>query len=239
MSQPDQPASTNELNLSAGSKKSRWGTAAIVGLALIVILSLGFASYTALNPHAVTVTQQQALTNTQSVYSVQTQTVMTVNTVTSVTTVTYSPPTTNGYGIYSNPQFCGYNGCSYQSPGYYYPGYYNCGYYYCGYNNGYYGGYYYYSLPCQAASNGNSTCSGYLYQAQNGCTLLAISTTSNPYPSRATGSVLEYISLQHLPSSTPQPGSWITVTGQLYQGYNTASNGASCPTNYMVVSTIT
>jgi len=223
MSQPNQPASPNR---SASSKKRGWGTAAIVGLALVAILSLGFAGYTALNPHTVTVTQPQLLTNTQSVYSVQTQTVMTANTVTSATTVTYTPPNQNGYGMYSNPQYCGYYGCNY----------YNCGYYYCSYNYGYYGGYFY--PPCQTASNGNSTCSGFLYQAQSGCTLLAISTTSNPYPSRATGLVLEYITLQHLPSSIPQPGSWITVSGQLYQGYNTASNGASCPTNYMVVSTV-
>jgi len=222
LSQPSPP------NQPGNSGRSRWGSAAIVGLALVAILSLGFAGYTALNPHTVTLTQQQMLTNTQNVYSVQTLTVMTANTVTSATTVTNSQPSAYGYGNY---QYCGYYGC-YPSPGsYYYPGYYS------GYYNGYYG--YYYSPPCQpTGSGGNFTCSGYLYQAQNGCTLLAVSTTSNPYPSRATGAVIEYYTLQHLPTSIPQPGSWITVTGQLYQGYNTASNGASCPTDYIIVSTM-
>ena len=197
-----------------------------MGLALVAILSLAFAGYAATNPHTVTVTQQQMLTNTQSVYSVQTQTqtVTTANTVTSVTTA--SSIQLGGYG-YGNYGYCGYYGC-YSSPGYYYP-------WYSGYYNGYYG----YSPPCQpTGSNGAVTCSGYLYQAQNGCTLLVVSTTSNPYPSYATGNVNEYYTLHNLPSSTPQPGSWITVNGQLYQGYNTASNGASCPNNYIKVSSI-
>jgi hypothetical protein len=218
---------------------SRWGGAALVGLALVAILSLGFAGYVALNHNAVTVTQQQLVTNTQSLFSVQTQTVTTANTITSVATVTNSQPSGSGYGNY---QSCGYYGC-YPSNGYYPGYYYNYPGYYYGYNNGYYNGYYrgYYvqSPACQPTGNyGNVTCSGYLYQASNGCTLLAVSTTSNPYPSYATGDVIEYYTLQHLPSSTPQAGSWITVNGQLYQGYNTASNGASCPTNYIVVSSI-
>ena len=191
-----------------------------MGLALIAILSLAFAGYTALNPHALTVTEEQFVTNTQNLYSVQTQTVTNVNTVLSVTTVTNAQP--NGFGNY---QSCGYYGC-YPSSGYYYP-------------PSYYNGYYGYSPPCQlTGSNGAVTCSGYLYQAQNGCTLLVVPTTSNPYPSYATGNVIEYYTLHNLPSSTPQLGSWITVNGQLYQGYYTASNGASCPNNYIVVSTI-
>lgn len=231
MSQPN--SQVNPPN-QTGTGKSKWGAAALVGLALVAVLSLGFAGYMAMNPHAVTVTQQQVITNTQSQFSIQTQTVTTANTITSVTTVTNIPPTGyNGYG-YGNYQSCGYYGC-YQSPGYYYssPGYYN------GYYNGYpYYGYGYYP-PCQpTGTNGNVTCSGYLYDAQNGCTLLAVYNTSNPYPSYATGNVIEYYTLQHLPSSTPPPSTWITVTGQLYQGYNTASNGASCPTNYIVVSSI-
>ena len=210
----------SQVNQPNQAGKSRWGTAALVGLALIAILSLVFAGYTALNPHALTVTEEQFVTNTQNLYSVQTQTVTNVNTVLSVTTVTNAQP--NGFGNY---QSCGYYGC-YPSPGYYYP-------------PGYYNGYYGYSPPCQlTGSNGAVTCSGYLYQAQNGCTLLVVPTTSNPYPSYATGNVIEYYTLHNLPSSTPQLGSWITVNGQLYQGYNTASNGASCPNNYIVVSTI-
>jgi len=226
-------------NQAANPGRGKSSAAVLVGLALVAILSLGFAGYMALNHNAVTVTQQQFVTNTQSLFLVQTQTLTTANTVMGVTTVTNSQPSGSGYGNY---QSCGYYGCypSYGNyPGYYYnyPGYY--GYYNSGYYNGYYRGYYVQSPACQPAGNyGNVTCSGYLYQANNGCTLLAVSTTSNPYPSYATGDVIEYYTLQHLPSSTPQPGSWITVNGQLYQGYNTASNGASCPTNYIVVSSI-
>jgi len=207
------------------SRKGRLGGAPIVGLALVALLSLAFAGYNTLNPHTVTITRQQMVTNIQSLYSVQTLTVTTANTVTSLTTTANNQPSGYRYGNYP---YCGYYGC-YQSPAYYpYPPWYSYGYY-----NGYY------SPPCQpSGSNGNVTCSGYLYQALNGCTLLVISTTSNPYPSYATGIVNEYYTLHNLPSSTPQPGSWITVNGQLYQGYNTASNGASCPTNYIIVNTI-
>jgi len=219
MNQPNPPDQTSEKG------KGRGGRAAIIALALVALLSLGFAAYTASNLHAATVTEQVMVTNTESFYTVQTETMTTANTVTSVTTATNQP---SGYG-YGNYQYCGYYGCS-QSAGYYYPGYYS----------GYYNGYWGYVPPCQlAGSNGGVTCSGYLYQAQNGCDLLVVSTTSNPYPSYATGLVNEYYTLHNLPSNAPQLGSWVTVTGQLYQGYNTAPNGASCPNNYLIVSTIT
>ena len=211
-------------NQAGNPGRSRWRTAAVAGLALVAILSLALAGYTALNSHTVTVTEQQILTNTQSVYPIQAQTVTIVSTATSVPTVMSIQP--NGYGSY---QSCNYYGC-YQSPGYYY--------HYPGYYNGYYG-YYWYAPPCQATgSNGAVICSGYLYQAQNGCTLLVVSTMSNPYPSYATGYVMEYYTLHNLPSNTPQLGSLVTVNGQLYQGYNTASNGASCPNNYIIVNSI-
>jgi len=189
----------------------------VLGLTVVALLSLAFAGYTVLTPHGVTVTQQQFLTNMQSLTLVQTQTV--TSTLTSATTVT----ATSQYG-YVNGQYqvCSYYGC-YPSSGYY-PGY-------------YYG--YAQITACQpTSSNNNVNCSGWLYQANNGCTLLAIPTTSNPYPSYATGNVYEYYTLHNLPSNAPQSGAWITVNGQLYQGYNTASNGASCPNNYIIVSSI-
>ena len=201
---------------------------------------MGFAGYTALSPHTVTVTQQQLLTNTQSITSVQTQTITYSSTWSSIQTVTNTLPAGSGYGnnygnYYGN---CYYYGC-YQSPGYYpgyYPGSYN-GYYY------YYPGYYYGSgnyPPCQSTGTGaNVTCSGYLEHAGNGCPLLVVPTTNNPYPSYATTYVYEYYTLHNLPSNTPSDGAWITVNGQLYQGYNTATNGASCPGNYINVSSIT
>jgi hypothetical protein len=192
---------------------------------LVALLSLAFAGYTALNPHTVTVTQQQMLTNTQSQYFVQTQAVTSASTATSY--ITFTSEARNGY-VYGNYQSCYYYGC-YQGPNYYYN---NPGYYY-----GYYGNY---NPPCQGTgSEGNVTCSGYLYQAQNGCTLLAISTTNNPYPSYATTYVYEYYSLHNLPTNTPPTGTWVTVSGQMYQGYNTSPDGDSCPNNYIDVNSIT
>jgi hypothetical protein len=218
MSQVNPPSQAG----SSGKRSVR--SVALVGLAIVAVLSLAFAGYTSLNPHIVTVTQQQMLTATQNLYSVQTQTVMTANTVTSVTTVTNMQQSGYGYGN-GNYQYCNYYYGCYQSPGYYYnyPGYYGS----YGYN------------PCQYTGSSSSvTCYGYFYQASNGCTLLVVPTTSNPYPSYATGNVYEYYTLHNLPSNTPQIGSWVTVNGQLYQGYNTASNGASCPNNYIIVNSI-
>lgn len=201
------------------SGRSGLRSAGIAGLILVALLSLALAGYTALNPHTVTITQQQLLTNTQSVYSAETQTVTIASTATSTATFTSAPPVGYGYGSYP---VCSYYGC-YQTPGYY-PGYFYG-----------YGSY----LPCQSTGSNNVTCSGYIYQANNGCTLLAIPTVNNPYPSYATTYVYEYYTLHNLPSNAPTSGAWITVNGQLYQGYNTAPNGTSCPNNYIIVSSIT
>lgn len=208
-------------NQAGNSGRSGLRSAGIVGLVLVALLSLAFAGYTTLNPHTVTVTQQQLLTNTQSLYSLQTETVTIASTATSTATFTNAQPI--GYGGYPACNYY-YYGC-YQSPGYYY--------YYPGYYYGY-GNY----LPCRSAGLNNVTCSGYLYQANNGCTLLVIPTTNNPYPSYATTYVYEYYTLHNLPTNTPASGAWITVNGQLYQGYNAAPNGASCPNNYIIVTSV-
>jgi len=218
----------SQVNPPAPASGSRGGglrSAGIVGLVLVALLSLGFAGYLALNPHTVTVTQQQMVTNTQSFYSVQVQTATVASTATSFTTVTNSQPSNYGYGNYQACGYYSYYGC-YQSPWYYYyPGY------YYGYPSNY--------PACQPTGYANNvTCSGYLYQANNGCTLLVVPTTNNPYPSYATTYVYEYFSLHNLPSNPPATGSWVSVSGQLYQGYNTAPNGASCPSNYINVSSI-
>ena len=225
MSQSGSPAETGK---SGGALKS----VAVIGLAVVALLSLAFAGYSILNPYTVTVTQQQLLTNTQSITLVETQTITVASTWTSVQTVTKTLPASgygNGYGA------CIYYGCN-QPP--YYPGYYP-GYYYGNY--WYYRGYHGYggNPPCQyTGSYNNVTCSGYLDEASNGCTLLVVPTTNNPYPSYATTYVYEYFTLHNLPANTPSNGAWITVNGQLYQGYNAASGGASCPENYILVSSI-
>ncbi len=219
-------------------------TAGIIGLVLVAILSLGFAGYTAMNPHINTVTQQQFLTNTQSVYSTQVQTVTSLNQVTQAVTVTNGGATSSGSGLGTNPsyyQYCSPYGCMYSpGPGYntynpynppnpWVPGYYQGAYF------GYYNGNF--VPPCQANSSSNNTvsCSGYIFQAQNGCTVLVIPIANAVYSESYT---YQYYTLHNLPSNAPGNGSWATVTGQLLQGSNTSSSGASCPGNYINVSSV-
>jgi len=246
-SNPQQP---NQSNQPGQTKKggSTLRNAGIIGLVLVALLSLGFAGYTAMNPHVNTVTEQQFLTNTQSVYSTQIQTVTSVNQVTQAVTVnnqqgvtvTNAATTGNGQGVSSGYyQYCSPYGCMY-SPGPSYntynpynppnpwsPGYYNGAYY--GYWNGNF------VQPCLAGANNNVTCSGYIFQAQNGCTVLVIP-VANAYYSESYA--YQYYTLHNLPSNAPSNGSWATVSGQLYQGSNTSSSGASCPGNYINVSSV-
>lgn len=199
---------------------------AIAGLAvlvLIVVLSFRFAGYNQLNPHVSTVTQQQFLTNTQSLYNTQTvtsfATVTSVAVATSTTTsghvYTYSYyQTTNYQNNYYPNTYCGYN-CRYPGP---YPGSWN-------------------PNTCQPTSESNSTvqCSGYLSQYENGCLVLAIPVQN---PDLYEDTVYLYYTLHNLPSSYPAPGSWVTLSGQLYQGYNQSPTGAACPGNYVNVTSI-
>jgi len=111
-------------------------------------------------------------------------------------------------------------GTCYQNPYCLYPGYYNGNYY----------------TTCQPTGNGNTVqCSGYLYQPLTGCVELAVP-VNNGYWFESP--VFQYYTLRNLPSSYASGWRWITVTGQLYQGYNTASTGVSCPGNYINVSAL-
>jgi hypothetical protein len=122
----------------------------------------------------------------------------------------------NGYNCYSNP-YCNY-------PSYY--SYYN-------YAGSYNGNYY---TTCQPAGSNTVRCSGYVYQPANGCVVLAIPIENGYwFESQA----YQYYTLHNLPSSYSTNWRWATVTGQLYQGYNTSPYGASCPGNYIVVSAVT
>lgn len=188
----------------------------LVGLLVFVaIISAAFIGFTSLNPQVVTVTQQQFLTNTQSFYS--TQTVTSVSTVTSFQTVTSAA--TAGYG----------NG--YTGPGYmYYPNYSNCSYYGC-----YYGTPAYASISdlCKTTSqNTTIQCSGYLHQPSSVCTELAI-----PYynPDILESTAYLYLTLFNLPSTHPPSGAWVTVTGELNQGYSPGSYGPLCTSDYIIV----
>jgi len=188
--------------------------AAIAGLIIIAILSLGFVAYASLNPHAVTVTQQNFVTNTQNLYS--TQTVTSVSTATSISTVTTSSASTfavNTVVSYAGSAFfnCGAYGCSPPSLGAF-------------------------GSLCQATSqNDTMSCSGYLSEPGDGCIQLAIPYTN---PDLLESTAYLFYALRNAPTTLPSAGSWITVTGQLGAGYTPGSNGASCPANYINVSTV-
>ena len=120
---------------------------------------------------------------------------------------------------YQNGYNSQYGNC-YQNAYCYYPGYFNGNYY----------------TTCQSTGNTNTVqCSGYLYQPSNGCVELVIPIDNGYwFESR----VYQYYTLQNLPSSYNPGWRWVTVTGQLYHGYNMAANGASCPGNYIIVNSI-
>jgi hypothetical protein len=93
---------------------------------------------------------------------------------------------------------------------------------------------------CQSTGYSNLVqCSGQLYQNSNGCIelLVPIITWVND-PGDVVTAAVAYYTLHNLPSSYPPVGSWVTVTGQFYQGYNTASSGVACPGNYINVTSI-
>jgi hypothetical protein len=188
-------------------------TAISLGLIVVAVLALALTWYTTTNPHLTTVTQQQFVTNTQNVYN----TVTSFGMVTSVTTTSTTSTTTTtaqfGYGYAYNPN-CGYYGC-YPNPSY-------------TFNGNYY-------TTCQSTGSNQVQCSGFEIRNSNGCILLAVP-VYNGYAFES--QVYQYYTLRNLPSSYPPMGSWVTVTGQLYQGYNAAPNSGSCPGNYINVASI-
>jgi hypothetical protein len=90
----------------------------------------------------------------------------------------------------------------------------------------------YYST-CQQGPGNWIQCSGNLLQSPSGCIILGF-VVSSGYTTAT-----QYYTLHNLPSSYPPAGSWITVTGQLYQGLNYSPIGAACPGNYINVTSIT
>jgi hypothetical protein len=236
MSETKQPSNSRESAQSSKGGGSSLRTAGIIGLVLVAIFSLGFAGYTAMNPHLATVTQQQLLTNTQNVYNTQTQTVTSIQQVNQAVTLTQTANNGYGYGNgQGNNQVCSTYGCypypyNDAPPPYNGAGYYYNGYYYAYDANGNF------VAPCQASgSNNTATCQGFLYQAPNGCTELVIP-IQNAYIQESTA--YQFYTLHNLPSNAPSPGTWVTVSGQVNNGANTASNGAACPGNYINVSSI-
>jgi len=199
--------------------------AAFIGLVIIAILSLAFAGYTSLNPHTATVTQQQLVTNTESIYN--TQTVTTLSTVTPVATT--SMPTASATTTASTVSV---SAATTASVVYVTPGPYNG----CGASGCFSPGLGAYGTMCQSTTqNGTVQCSGYLYNLSGGCEKLAI-----PYinPDVLETTAYVYYTLQNLPPNSPPTGSWVTVTGQLYQLPSFWSNGETCSGSYIQVTSI-
>jgi len=151
----------------------------------------------------------------------------------------------NQYALYGSPYSCGYyQGCSYQggiyrgaycsstnNPSCYYNG--NPGAGYCQ-NLGAYCDFTYNVCSNPNSLSNQAQCSGYIYQPQNGCVELEVPVNS-PYAAQ----VYQYYTLNNLPSSYPPLGSWVTVTGSIYQGSSASSSyNAACPGNYINVSSI-
>lgn len=184
-------------------------------LALVALVSLGYAGYSSMNPHTVTVTQQQLLTNTQNLYTTQTQTVTSVNVVTSQQTVT---TTTNAAGNV-------YTGSNYYSQ--------NCGYYGCYYYGSGFGSI---SDVCKSTDGNNTVqCQGYIYEPSSRCVELAVPYL-NPDWMETTGYM--YVTLFNMPANAPAPGAFVTVTGQLNQGYTPSPDSPACTANYITVTSI-
>ena len=158
--------------------------------------------------------------------AVQTSTSVTISQTMTSSVTSQTMTTTSQVG-----QSCGYGCYQYYPYPPYYPGY-----------PGYYGGYPSYPAYVNAYGacgygvgySNNVQCTGYIYEAPNGCVELVIQIV-NPY---SYTSAQQYYTLHNL-SSTPPSGTLVTVQGQMYQGYNTSSIGAACPGNYINVSSIT
>lgn len=215
---------TNETQPSgkSGGKKALW----VGAIALIVVaLGAGLYNYAGVAPHTVTSVSTSYLTNTSTVTNTQTVTSLSTNTFTSLVTTTAAATVGNPYAQQYCPPNC-------QQPCYYNNCQQNCYYGTCYYDCYYYGNCDFFNV-CQTQGNSTVQCSGYLYQDPSGCVELVIAIWT-PYAQPS----YQYYSLQNLPGSHPPFGSWVTVTGQSYRGSNTAPNGAACPGNYIVVSSI-
>jgi hypothetical protein len=215
--QGNQPGGTQPSGKSGG-KKALW----VGAIAIIVIaLGAGFYNYVGVTPHTVTLTSTNYATSTSTVTSTQSVTSFATNTYTNFVTTSAAAPV-------GNPYVPPYYAANSQQPCYYY---YNRCYYYS--SDCYYWGQCDFFNVCQNQGNNTVQCSGYLYQDPSGCTELVIGIWT-PYAQPS----YQYFTLQNLPASHPSFGSWVTVTGQSYRGSNTAPNGAACPGNYIVVSSI-
>ena len=225
-----------QTNGNSNCKRIFW--IVLVLLIVVSVIGAGIFTYSNTSPHLVTATA--VVTNTSIMMDIQTVTSYSMTT--SLSTVTASTPyalscnnsnlnvcqVTATPSCQSTCQGCyGSSSCNSNWSPYY------CSYYACYYQQSNYN-----SNICQPSSSTNSTvqCSGYLHQDQNGCTELAVPFLAPWLETQA----YQYYTLSNLPSSYPPTGSWVTVTGQLQQGYFAGSYpyGSACPSNTIAVSSI-
>jgi len=130
-------------------------TLGVLGVCLLAVLSLGYAGYSAVNPHTMTITGQQYITNTQ----IGTTTITTVTTVNSQTMETVAARATAVSGAAAYQVNCGSGSYSY-----------GCNWPYT------------YDACWGTGQGNNVTCDGYLIQGPNGCTELAVPTDTVNQP---------------------------------------------------------
>ncbi|MGD0423288.1 MAG: hypothetical protein ABSA92_07500 [Candidatus Bathyarchaeia archaeon] len=198
------------------SNKPRHRYVAVIVVIVIVIvgfLGLLYSANSQLATRGMTTTQQQLVTNVRDIYSTQTVTVTSISSASSAAVISSIATTVSGFGngpVY--PPYLEYQTCQY-----------NCFYPAPGYNS-----------LCRSIVNGDVECSGYVYHDTGGCVELAI-----PYvnPDYLESVAYQYYTLRNLPISFATSG-WVTVTGQLHQGFNVSPSGGLCPANYIEVSAV-
>lgn len=94
----------------------------------------------------------------------------------------------------------------------------------------------YNSGVCQATSNTSVVqCSGFLYDNSGACVELAVP-IDNAY--WAETRIYQYYTLLNLPSYYALTRGWVTVTGQISQGYSIGFGSTACSPNYIAVTSI-
>ena len=180
----------------------------VLGVGLLAVLSLGFAGYSALNPHTMTVTGQQYVTDTQ----------IGSTTITTIVTVNSQSTQTIAAAVAATPA----SGAAYQM---------NC----AGGSTSYGCNWPYTYDACWGTGQGNNVaCDGYLVQGPNGCTELAVPTDTVEQPAYDHYALQNLpSSFPPMGSWVVVKGQlWLASNS------NSAANGAACPTNSIAVTSI-
>jgi len=181
----------------------------VLGVGLLAIVSLGYAGYSTLNPHTMTVTGQQYITDTQ----IGTTTMTTVQTAASQNTQTVAAPAPAS------------NGAAYQMN--------------CGSGSYSYGCNWPYTYDaCQGTGIGNNVaCDGYLLQGPNGCVELAVPTDTVEQPAYD-HYALQNLPSSYPPMGSWVVVKGALTLSSTPNSMNSASSSTACPTNSISVTSI-